>query len=123
MSKYEDALYTLLDIISEYRVEKYIISNKEIGDAVDSLEELINEIDMKIKNHPMLNDTTSIEKKKKLYSRIAWISLCVPFVIIGILAIFLIYKDSIQLNKWFIIFLAVPVIIWLVFDAKSKRLK
>lgn len=42
MSKYEDALYTLLDIISEYRVEKYIISNKEIEDAVDSLEELIN---------------------------------------------------------------------------------
>ncbi len=88
-----------------------------------SLEELINEIDMEIKNHPMLNDTTSIEKKKKLYSRIAWISLCVPFVIIGILAILLINKDSIQLNKWFIIFLAVPVIVWLVFDAKSKRLK
>ena len=42
MSKYEDALYTLLDIISEYRVEKYIISNKEIDDAIDSLEELIN---------------------------------------------------------------------------------
>ena len=42
MSKYEDALYTLLDIISEYRVEKYIISNKEIEDAADSLEELIN---------------------------------------------------------------------------------
>ena len=42
MSKYEDALYTLLDIIGEYRVEKYIISNKEIDDAIDSLEELIN---------------------------------------------------------------------------------
>ena len=42
MSKYEDALYTLLDIISECRVEKYIISNKEIEDAADSLEELIN---------------------------------------------------------------------------------
>lgn len=42
MSKYEDALYTLLDIISEYRVEKCIISNKEIEDAADSLEELIN---------------------------------------------------------------------------------
>ena len=42
MSKYEDALYTLLDIISEYRVEKYIISNKDIDDAIDSLEELIN---------------------------------------------------------------------------------
>lgn len=42
MSKYEDALYTLLDIISEYRVDKYIISNKEIEDAADSLEELIN---------------------------------------------------------------------------------
>lgn len=42
MSKYEDALYTLLDIISEYQVDKYIISNKEIEDAADSLEELIN---------------------------------------------------------------------------------
>ena len=42
MSKYEDALYTLLDIISRYQVEKYIISNKEIEDATDSLEELIN---------------------------------------------------------------------------------
>ena len=42
MSKYEDALYTLLDIISGYQVEKYIISNKEIDDAIDSLEELIN---------------------------------------------------------------------------------
>ena len=42
MSKYEDALYTLLDIISGYQVEKYIISNKEIEDAADSLEELIN---------------------------------------------------------------------------------
>lgn len=42
MNKYEDALYTLLDIISEYQAEKYIISNKEVEDAIDSLEELIN---------------------------------------------------------------------------------
>lgn len=44
MSKYEDALYTLLDIISEYRVEKYIISNKEIEDAAryDNFDELEN---------------------------------------------------------------------------------
>lgn len=42
MSKYEDALYTLLDIIGEWKAEKYIISNKEVEDAVESLEELIN---------------------------------------------------------------------------------
>lgn len=42
MSKYEDALYTLLDIIEEWKAEKYIISNKEVEDAVESLQELIN---------------------------------------------------------------------------------
>lgn len=57
MSKYEDALYTLLDIISEYRVEKYIILNKEIGDAIDSLEELIN----RDKSMQVNKDTEHIE--------------------------------------------------------------
>ena len=57
MSKYEDALYTLLDIISEYRVEKYIISNKEIEDAADSLEELIN----RDKSMQVNKDTEHIE--------------------------------------------------------------
>ena len=57
MSKYEDALYTLLDIISEYRVEKYIISNKEIDDAIDSLEELIN----RDKSMQVNKDTEHIE--------------------------------------------------------------
>ena len=57
MSKYEDALYTLLDIISEYRVDKYIISNKEIEDAADSLEELIN----RDKSMQVIKDTEHIE--------------------------------------------------------------
>ena len=57
MSKYEDALYTLLDIISGYRVEKYIISNKEIEDAADSLEELIN----RDKSMQVNKDTEHIE--------------------------------------------------------------
>ncbi len=57
MSKYEDALYTLLDIISEYRVDKYIISNKEIEDAADSLEELIN----RDKSMQVNKDTEHIE--------------------------------------------------------------
>ena len=57
MSKYEDALYTLLDIISRYQVEKYIISNKEIEDATDSLEELIN----RDKSMQVNKDTEHIE--------------------------------------------------------------
>ena len=48
-----------------------------------SLEKLINEIDIKIKNHPKLKDITLIEKKKKIYSIIAWISLCLPIIICG----------------------------------------
>lgn len=63
MSKYEDALYTILDIISEYKVEKYIISNKEIEDAADSLEELIN----REKSMQVNKDTEHIEVYASTY--------------------------------------------------------
>ena len=53
-----------------------------------SLEKLINEIDIKIKNHPKLKDITLIEKKKKIYSVIAWISLCLPIIICGSIALY-----------------------------------
>ena len=90
-----------------------------------SFEELINEIDIKIKNHLKLKDTTLIEKKKKLYSTISWISFCLPLFICGNIALYcVITKNSVKVNMWWgIFFIVIPLIVWLIFDVKSKRLK
>lgn len=90
-----------------------------------SLEKLINEIDIKIKNHPKLNDITLIEKKKKIYSVIAWISLCLPIIICGSIALYcIITKNSVKVNMWWgIFFIVIPLIVWFRFYIKSKRLK
>lgn len=90
-----------------------------------SLEKLINEIDIKIKNHPKLNDRTLIEKKKKIYSVIAWISLCLPIIICGSIALYcIITENSVKVNMWWgIFFIVIPLIVWFRFYIKSKRLK
>lgn len=90
-----------------------------------NLEQLIKEIDEKIKKHPKLKDTSLIEKKKKTYSLIAWISLCLPILICGSIALYcVITENSIKGNLWLgIFFIVIPLIVWLVFDVKSKRLK
>ena len=90
-----------------------------------NLEQLIKEIDEKIKKHPKLKDTSLIEKKKKTYSLIAWISLCLPILICGSIALYcVITENSIKGNLWWeIFFIVIPLIVWLVFDVKSKRLK
>ena len=90
-----------------------------------SLEKLINEIDIKIKNHPKLKDITLIEKKKKIYSIIAWISLCLPIIICGSIALYcIIMEKSVKVNMWWgIFFIVIPLIVWFIFYIKSKRLK
>ena len=90
-----------------------------------SLEKLINKIDIKIKNHPKLNDITLIEKKKKIYSVIAWISLCLPIIICGSIALYcIITENSVKVNMWWgIFFIVIPLIVWFRFYIKSKRLK
>ena len=90
-----------------------------------NLEKLIKEVDEKIKKHPKLKDTSLIEKKKKTYSLIAWISLCLPILICGSIALYcVITENSIKGNLWLgIFFIVIPLIVWLVFDVKSKRLK
>lgn len=90
-----------------------------------SLEELINEIDIKIKNHLKLKDTTLIEKKKKLYSTISWISFCLSIFICGNIALYcVITKNSVKVNMWWgMFFIVIPLIVWFIFDVKSKRLK
>lgn len=90
-----------------------------------SLEKLINEIDIKIKSHPKLKDITLIEKKKKIYSVIAWISLCLPIIICGSIALYcIITESSVKVNMWWgIFFIVIPLIVWFIFDIKSQRLK
>lgn len=90
-----------------------------------NLEKLINEVDDKIKNYPKLKDTTLIEKKKKIYSLIAWISLCLPIVIWGSIGLYcIITENTVKGNVWWgIFFIVIPLITWFIFDVKSKRLK
>ena len=89
------------------------------------LQKLINEFDKRIKNHPKLKNTSLIEKKKKTYSLIAWISLCLPILICGSIGLYcVITENSVKGNMWWGIFLIViPLIVCFIFDVKSKRLK
>lgn len=90
-----------------------------------NLEKLIKEIDEKIKNHPKLKDTTSLGKKRKTYTLIAWISWCFPIIVCGGVAIYGFTNDkTIKVDSiWAILFIALPLIIGCIFDLKSKRLK
>lgn len=88
-----------------------------------NLEKLIKEIDEKIKNHPKLKDTTLIEKKKKTYFIIALISFCIPIIFLVVMTLYcFITGKSVQGNVYWLIFLIViPLIVWLIFDKKSKN--
>ena len=90
-----------------------------------NLEKLIKEIDEKIRNHPKLKDTTLIEKKKKIYTLIAWINWSFPILVCGCIAIYGFTNDkTIKVDQiWAILFIALPLIIGCIFDVKSKRLK
>ena len=90
-----------------------------------NLEKLIKEIDEKVQNHPKLKDTTLIEKKKKIYTLIAWVCWCFPIIVCGGIAIYGFTNDkTIKVDPiWAILFIALPLIIGCIFDLKSKRLK
>lgn len=104
-------------------LEKLFIDYEYPNDFV--LEKLIKKIDEKIKNHPKLKDTTLIEKKKKIYTLIAWINWSFPILVCGCIAIYGFTNDkTIKVDQiWAILFIALPLIIGCIFDVKSKRLK
>ena len=109
--------------IREERLEKLFIDYEYPIDFC--LEKLIKEIDDKIKTNPKLRETFLIEKKKKIYNLIASISLCLSMLICGSMALYcVITKSTIKTNMWFcIFFIVIPLIIWFIYDVKSKRLK
>ena len=108
---------------TEEELEKLFVDYNYQNDF--TLEKLIDEIDSKITNHPKLKDMTLIEKKRKLYSLIASISLYFPIAICCGLGLYCVITDSvIKLNEWWgIFFIVIPLITWLVFEVKSNRLK
>ena len=109
--------------INSEDLEKLFIDYEYPNDF--NLEKLIKEIDEKINNHPKLKDTTLIEKEKKIYILIAWISWCFPILVCGGIAIYGFTNDkTIKVDPiWAILFIALPLIIGCIFDVKSKRLK
>ena len=127
-------IYVIIDFFEDkYNVVIYHagISNEEFKklftnyDYQDNfnLEKLINEIDTQIKNHPRLKDTSSLKKKKKTYFIIALISFCIPIIFLVVMTLYcFITGKSVQGNVYWLIFLIViPLIVWLIFDKKSKK--
>ena len=108
---------------TEEELEKLFVDYNYQNDF--TLEKLIDEIDSKITNHPKLKDMTLIEKKKKIYTLITWVSWCFPILVCGGIAIYGFTNDkTIKVDQiWAILFIALPLIIGCIFDLKSKRLK
>ena len=102
---------------------KKLFTNYDYQDNFN-LEKLINEIDTQIKNHPRLKDTSSLKKKKKTYFIIALISFCIPIIFLVVMTLYcFITGKSVQGNVYWLIFLIViPLIVWLIFDKKSKKI-
>lgn len=120
-NKYNVVVYC--DDINTEDLKKHFIDYEYPTDF--NLENLIKEIDERIKKHPKLMDTTLIEKNKKTYSLIAWISLCLSILICASITLYcVITKKNVKGNMWWaIFFIIIPLIIWFIFDVKSKRLK
>lgn len=128
-------IYVIIDFFEDkYNVVVYYAGIKEELEKLVTdydykndfiLEKVIEEIDIKIKNHPKLKDTTLIEKKKKIYSTIAWLSLSLPIVICGSIGLYcIITKNGVKGNVcWVIFFIVIPLIVWFIFYVKSKKLK
>lgn len=58
----------------------------------------------------------------KIFNIISIISLCIPALIIVLLSIYTIaFNETVELNWWFSFVIIVPLILWLVFNFKSKN--
>ena len=135
LSYHYNNIYVILDFFENgYSVTIYPAgtSDDDIVDltvdyqysSVFDFRALIKDIDAKIKSHPKLKDTTS-SKRKKAYTFIAWSCFCLPVVIGGSIATYvMITEKTIQLNGWWVMcFLVLPLTLWYIFDIKSKRIK
>ena len=67
------------------------------------------------------NIGTKPKSKKKIYSVISIVSLCVPVVAIGIMSAYVLLGQSIKLNGWFLLAIILPLISWFFFGVKSNK--
>lgn len=88
-----------------------------------SIEIFINEFIELINQDERLNKSKVLEKsKKKLYSVLSIVSLLIPWMILGIIALCSHFmKKEIKLNAWFGIIIILSIVIWFIFDNKSKK--
>ena len=104
-------------------LENLLIAHEYQGDF--DLRILIDQIDSIIQNHPELENITFKEKKRKTYSLISGIALCLPIVIFGSIGIYCaITENTVKGNMWWgICLIIIPLIVWFAFGVKSKRRK
>ena len=77
-----------------------------------------------MKEHPNLKDNTQLIIKQKKYKMIANMCLIIPCVIIGISAIYvLVSKNTLILKPFYILAIVIPIVLWLIFYAKSAKSK
>lgn len=87
------------------------------------IKQLIEEIDLKIENHPELKNIVKIRRKSTVFSIIAWISFCLPIIVWGGISIYcFVAEKTVSINPPLAICLTViPLILWFVFDIMSKK--
>lgn len=89
-----------------------------------SFENSIDFIYEKMIKHPKLKDIRTLEKRKKIYSILSWISLLVPVLVICIMGIYvLITKKELKLTSYFSLAIIIPLILSSTFYIKSKKNK
>lgn len=135
--------YYNLSAIIEFKEEYYEYCKYKPGCSPEELENSIikeqynDEFDIEIfiksfiktidldDNCKKIKKSNIVKKgKKKLYSILSIVSLIMPWIILGIIALcsYIMQKD-IKLNVWFGIIIVISIVFWAIFDEKSKKLK
>lgn len=112
---YEYIIYptgTNIDELDKMFIKEKYDEKFSIDNTVEKMYELIqNNPELKIPNI-----------KLKRYKIISNLSLLMPFIIIGVMGMYVILtNDNITLNPWFILVIVIPIVSWFYFDIKSEK--
>ncbi len=102
---------------------EYSIIKQQYDDEFDIRVFIINFIDL-LNNDKRLIKTkkSNSKKRKKLYSAISIVALFIPWIILGMMILFsYAIKKDFKLNAWFALIVLISIVIWVIFDLKSKK--
>ncbi len=101
---------------------EHSIVKAQYNDDFD-IENFISEFIKLINQDERLNKSNILKKnKKKLYNVLSDISLIIPWIILGIIALCsYLTKKEIKLDAWFGIIIILSIVVWFIFDNKSKK--